>query len=193
MGTIWIHDPNTNEPQEVGKEIDLPVAVKSLPIITNPLWAIASIIRPDNITQYAVREMFNSDVGGPIIFDGMGDFGTITGALLASNEAPAVKAQSELWLFRQPPTMAADNAVIAFTDADFENWVATIQFGVTYTALVGLASGNCGYFGEFQEGRPIDYTCAVPGRLWGASVVANTYTPVSREKWTFILRGSKDS
>jgi hypothetical protein len=161
----------------------------------HPFWVTASMTRPADTTQYGAREVFSDNAGGLFVFKDIarmaGYGGQITGAILADSTSETVKPQVELWLFRKPPALVADNAAIAFTDADVLECIGIIQFGVEKAAYIGTASSNCLLMGEFLQGLPIDFVC-IGTDLFGKAIVANTYTPVSVETWQFGLRGNRD-
>lgn len=141
----------------------------------------ASVTRPNNATQYTAGEVIGAATG-----DAMEFFselhGIVRSAVLIDSAAEATKPDIDLLLFDAEPTVAADNAAFAVTDAQMERCIGAIQFaGANFRAG---SSGNgvivATAFGE------LPYSC-LARKLYGVLVARNTYTPIANEKFTVRL------
>lgn len=141
----------------------------------------ASVTRPDNTTQYAAADVIGAATGDAMEFHSEMS-GVVKSAVLIDSAAEATKPDVDLMLFDTEPTVAADNAAFAVTDAQMERCVGVIQFagsnfriGATGNGVIVATSfGELPYF-------------AVARKLYGVLVARNTYTPIALEKFTVRL------
>ena len=166
-------------------------------------WIAQSITRPANTTAYAAGDAA-SDTSGDAHYTfptpsraqsgGVG-VGTacIEEATLLDSANQATLPDLELWLFRVDPAVVADNAAIAFTDAELAELVGVIDFPQSLFK-VGLATSGAG-------GNAVCHITALginfipkagANNLYGQLVVRNAYTPVSGEVFTVTLKISQD-
>lgn len=137
-----------------------------------------SVTRPANTTQYTAGDV----MGGLFTFSvAAGSSAFVRGAVFIDSAAEATKPEFDLFLFSAEPTVAADNAAFAPTDAEMLKCVE---------ALVFLASNfkTAGANGVItRTGLDIPYTHVTDRNLYGVMVARNTYTPVSSEVFTLTL------
>lgn len=142
--------------------------------------AEANVTRPADTTQYAAGDVVGPTVGNAIEF-GLGNNakGIVRSAVLIDSASEATKPDIDLFLFDTEPTVAADNAAFAPTDAQMERCVGVIAFAGT-NFRGGSNSNGVIIATAFGE---LPYQ-ANDLKLYGVLVARNTYTPVSAEKFT---------
>lgn len=155
---------------------------------------IAALTRPANTTTYAAGDVISDATADAYLtFDDCANkgpsllTGVISGAKAWSSASVATKPDIELWLFRSAIAARADNAAIAFTDAEMLDCLGVIQFPLA-DWFVGLATagagGNCI---NQQNNVGIPYQLAGAAHIYAQPVVRNAYIPISGEIFTFEL------
>lgn len=143
------------------------------------------ITRPANTTQYAVNDALadGTPTAGGFTFTSAarvsGGSGIITDAIIVTDADAATLLQGEIMLFNQSVTAIADNAAFAITDAEAKTLIGKIPF-----TLEDI--GNSGWY--HAQNLNIGFTCVGTANLRFLVRVKNTYTPVSGEVLTFILK-----
>lgn len=133
----------------------------------------ASLTRPNDATQYAIGDV----IGGLLTFVSNCPAAAIRSAVMTDSTAEVTKPAANLFLFSNPPTVAADNAAFAPTDAEVAEC-----FGVlTFNAADFHTLGANGITHINPLTNPALVVCA-PGKFYGVLVAGNTYTPVALEK-----------
>lgn len=155
--------------------------------------SVASFTRPSNTTAYAAGDVVSTTAGAIMTFADVAKdaSGAIQSAMLLSSANVSTKLDAELWLFSVAPAAVADNAVIAFTDAELAYLVDVISFP-TSEWKVGIAtSGADGNAVNVQRGLGIPVYTRVQNvpvnDLYGVLVARNAYVPVSAEVFTVTL------
>lgn len=139
--------------------------------------SVKSVTRPANTTQYAAGEV----MGGQLTFSIAGENGCVRSVIFCDSAAEATKPEFDLFLFTAAPTVAADNAAFAPTDAQMQDCIGVISF---LAADFKTGSGNgvtC------MTGLDILYSSVINRVLYGVPVTRNTYTPISAEVFTLAL------
>lgn len=136
-----------------------------------------SATRPANTTQYAAGDV----MGELFTFSIAGENGCVRSAVFNDSAAQSTKPEFDLMLFTAAPTVAADNAAFAPTDAQMQDRIGTISF---LAADFKTGSGNGG---TDMTGRDILYSSVVNRVLYSVMVARNTYPPVSAEVFTITL------
>lgn len=143
------------------------------------------ITRPANTTQYSVNEALadTTPTAGGFTFTNAarvsGGSGIITDAIILTDADAATLLQGEIMLFNQAVTAIADNAAFAITDAEAKTLIGKIPF-----TLEDI--GNSGWY--HAQNLSIGFTCVGTADLRFLVRVKNTYTPVSGEVLTFIIK-----
>ncbi len=160
--------------------------------------SVASFTRPSNTTAYTAGDVVSTTAGAIMTFADAAKtaVGAIQSAVLLSSANVSTKLDAELWLFSVAPAATAraataDNAVIAFTDAELAYLVDVISFP-TSEWKVGIAtSGADGNAANVQRGLGIPVYTRVQNTpvndLYGVLVARNAYVPVSAEVFTVTL------
>lgn len=138
----------------------------------------AKITRPDNTTQYSIGDV----IGGLLTFNSDMPTSRTESAVLTDSAAPATKIAADLFLFSRPPTVAADNAAFAPTDAEVAECFAVLPFAAADFHTLGTA----GITHINPLLHPIEYV-SVPAKFYGVLVATNTYTPVALEEFNIKL------
>lgn len=142
----------------------------------------ASVTRPANTTTYTAGDV----VGDPAAGAGEAleffsdQSGIVRNALLVDSAAETTKPDIDLLLFDAKPTIAADNAAFAVTDAQMERLVGVVSFAGS--SFKTGASGN----GAIQV-TGLDIAYSANKKLYGVLVARNAYIPISAEKFTVRL------
>jgi len=144
----------------------------------------ASVTRPADTTQYADGDV----VGELLTFEPLPRYhdqgARIEGAACISSANQATKPDLELYLFTEAPTVAADNAAFAPTDAELEKLVGIVEFGSDQFKAVNAGAGAAGNAAASVGAGVI---LAAQPALYGVLVARNAYTPVSEEQFTVAL------
>lgn len=155
-----------------------------------PFGLNASITRPANATQYALKDVVNGSAAAPlelpfsITHHKIGFW--IMNPTLISNNAAAVSGSFKLLLFRRPPNTPVDNAVFAPASGDIPSLLGMIIFD----NAIKISNGTLYFPGSFS---PIWGTLASGyDRIFGVLLDDSTYTPVSGETFTVNLAGQWD-
>ena len=136
-----------------------------------------SATRPANTTQYATGEV----MGELFTFSIAGENGCVRSVIFCDSAAQATKPEFDLFLFTAAPTVAADNAAFAPTDAQMQDCIGVISF---LAADFKTGSGN-GIIEQSEKDKL--YSSVVNRVLYGVMVARNTYTPISAEVFTLAL------
>ena len=153
----------------------------------------ATFTRPADTTTYAAGDVVSTTGGAIMEFVGAArdGVGAIQSAILLDSANVSTHLDAELWLFSSAPAVTADNAAIAFTDAELANLVGVVNFGLS-SWKVGLAtSGVGGNAVNCQTGIGLPFSkiigSAPTNSLYGVLVARNAYVPVSAEIFTVML------
>lgn len=140
----------------------------------------ASVTRPADTTTYAAGDV----IGGLLTFGPGQSNGVVETATLVDSAAEVTKPECDLFLFSAPPTVAADNAAFAPTDAQ----MLADCFGVlTFLAAnFHTASANGITHCLLQQSPIIDFV-APSGIFYGVLVARNAYVPISAEIFSVKL------
>ena len=145
----------------------------------------ASFTRPSNTTAYTAGDVVSVTAGAAMEFTSGGE-GLVRAAVLIDSAAESTKPEFDLFLFTVKPTIAADNAAFAPTDAEMLNCVGVIVF---LAADFKTGSGNGITQADVSD---MGYT-APDGILYGVLVARNAYVPVSAEVFAVRLSIIQDS
>ncbi len=148
----------------------------------------ASFTRPSNTTTYTAGDVM-SDSTAVMTFAGAlrESMGAIQHATLIDSANQTLLLDAELWLFDTAPAVTADNAAIAFTDAELARLIGVIDFAVA-DGKVGLAtSGAGGNAINIQPSLGIPVFGLLSNDIFGVLIARNAYVPVSAEIFTVIL------
>lgn len=142
----------------------------------------ATITRPADTTTYSIGDVVGA---AAITFtptgNGIGVGGEIKAAACISSANATTKPDLQLWLFSSPvPSVTADNAAFAPTDAEMVNFIGRIDFPVASFKAANAGSAAAGNAACVSSG----FVLPVPGFLYGVMVVQNAYVPVSAEVFT---------
>lgn len=134
--------------------------------------------RPANTTAYTAGDV----IGEVMLFGTDALFGKIDSAILIDSVvAGGLKPECDLLLYSAAPTVAADNAAFAPTDAQAANLVAVIPF-LAANFLAATANGCT--VSAISAGIPF----VAPNRvLYGVLVARNAYTPTASEVFTLAV------
>ena len=115
--------------------------------------------------------------------------GTIIGAILHSSQNnTTLKLAAELWLFRTPIGLVADNAAFAPTDAEMKTCVGVIDFAAASWRAGSATSGAAG--NALVQANQGDMPFTDDGEsqtLYGQLVAKNAYAKVDSEIYTIDL------
>ena len=141
-----------------------------------------SVTRPNDTTQYGAGDVVSGTVSAVLNFGTDAAFGEIKSAILIDSVvAGGTKPEMDLLLYSSSPTIAADNAAFAPTDAQAATLVAVIPF----LAANFVAATSNGHIVSASVG---DIPFVAPDRiLYGVLVARNTYTPTALEVFTVAL------
>lgn len=145
------------------------------------------VTRPADTTQYAVNDALSNSTSAPtsggFTFTSAaavsGGAGIITDAIIATAADQGTLLQGEIWLFDRATTNINDNAAFAVSDAEIKTCVGKIPFSLE-------DAGNNGFF--HAQNLNIGFVCNGSADLRFLIRVKNTYTPVSAEVFTFVLK-----
>lgn len=145
--------------------------------------ATATLTRPNNATQLAVKEAIGSQV---LVFQGIaakpGDSKILSSAILIDMALQPTKLSVDLLLFAKPLTvLPVDNALYTPSVADMTNLIARIKFDLSVAEEVGNA------YSLYEV--PVNQTVTLASdevAAYGVLVARNTYTPVANE--TLIVK-----
>lgn len=160
----------------------------------------ASLTRPSNADAYAAGDVIAAvTTDDHFTFSGMGRdgkdlrSGSIDAAVLISSANQTTKLDGELWIFDTDIAEVGDNAAFAPTDAELDNLIGVIDFGVDDWKEGDATSGADGNAVNAKTGIQLPFKAKDKNReLFGVLVARNAYTPVSAEEFTVILTISKD-
>ncbi len=148
--------------------------------------ATTTLTRPDNATQYTAGDV----VVGLLTFasvgraNGAGAY--ILNARVAESVAPASTGSFKLWLFNAAPTVAADNAVFAPTDAQMLTCLGMIQVDGAYKLSLNTLYAPSTF-------SPLYVKCAAGvTTIYGVLTDANGYTPTALETLDVFIDGVQD-
>ena len=146
-----------------------------------------SITRPNDTTAYTAADAWSDSTSAPT----SGGFtfsaaarvsagsGTITDAVITSDNDPATPLQGEIWLFDTAVTNINDNAAFAVTDAEIKTYVGKIAF-----TLADAGNNDAAHV----TGLNIGYTCVGSNNLRFLVKVLNAYTPAAQEVLTVRIK-----
>ncbi len=112
----------------------------------------------------------------------------LTGVQIVDSAYVATTLSCELWLFKTVPTQVADNAAIAFSDADLQsgNLLGIVPVSTAYVGLATSgAGGNC-VLRSAQVAIPLECAAGTT-TVYGVLVARNAYVPVDSEKFDVTL------
>ena len=182
MTTLWIHDPITNEPMEVGKDVALPVSIIDTPYL--PPMAGQTITRMVKVpgigtaAAYQAADAFGTLITFPDVFRTEKMSGEIRSVFFVDLDDEGIA--KSMPLFTRPITVTADNGAMALDDADgmfccgavaITAFVDCGGFQVGYANNVGLRIKGEGVnlYSQLQTGGAD--TIAVGKEPWIAIVV----------------------
>ena len=146
----------------------------------------AKITRPANVTQYAAGDVVGGAALEFAVAKANGGGGWINNAAFVSDNAPAATGQFFAWIFSAAPTVAADNAAFAPTDAELRTLVAFL----TLDAAKKTAN-NTAY--QQSDPRATYFVCgAATQSLWAVITDGNAYTPANGEVLDLTLFGTQE-
>lgn len=148
-----------------------------------------SITRPANVTAYTAGDVVSDATGDAhFTFDApvLGEefSGIIRSARCNSDDAVAPPPDLELFLFHTDVVAVADNAAVAFTDAEMLTLIGIIDFP-TGNFKVGKA-GAGGAQACYAHNLGIHFK-SLTSKIYGQLVIRNAYVPVSGEVITVEL------
>ncbi len=148
--------------------------------------ATTTLTRPDNATQYTAGDV----VVGLLTFasvgraNGAGAY--VLNARVAESVAPAATGSFKLWLFNAAPTVAADNAVFAPTDAQMLTCLGMIQLDGAHKLSVNTLYIPSSF-------TPLYVKCAAGvTTIYGVLTDAIGYTPTALETLDVFIDGVQD-
>lgn len=142
--------------------------------------SVASVTRSDDTTQYAVGDVIGAS--GLMTIGVDSNDGEIRSAILIDSVvAGGTKLASDLLIYSSAPTVAADNAAFAPTDAQQLNLVAVVPFA---TADFKAAATNGHTVAALTY--PIPYETQ-GNTLYGVLIARSTYSPSALETFTVKL------
>lgn len=138
-----------------------------------------TIVRPANVTAYALGQVIASGTSSNLVFPASvgGRGGYITRVLLTTNR-PAHTEALRLHLFNNPPASVADQAVLnlaAITESTYEGFVDFTSFVSTGTSYV-VSEGSL-------ASRPLQFNTGVNNELIGVIETRAAFTPVSAQSF----------
>ena len=167
-----------------GIEIDV-AAIE--PVITNQAFTgTAKITRPANVTQYAIGDVVG---GASLEFDvarANGGGGWINNAAFASDSVVVATGLFIAWIFTAAPTVAADNAAFAPSDAELRTWIGSLVLD-----RARVTANNSSY--EQSDPRATYFVCAAADTsLYVVITAGSTYTPANGEVLDLTLFGTME-
>jgi len=149
----------------------------------------AQITRPANTTQYSAGDVVTGTVSAALEFDVArenGGGGWINNVILVSDNAPAATGQFHIWIFTEAPTVAADNAAFAATDAELRTLVAILTLDMAEQTANGTAY-------QQSDPRATYFVCAAAdSSLYVIITDGNAYTPANGEVFDLTLFGTQE-
>ncbi len=120
MSKIFINDPDTNELQEVGKDVALPVALKDTPwlpsISGDTITRVVKVPGIGTAAAYQAADAFGTLITFRDVFRAEKLSGEIVAVFFIDVDDEGVA--KSMPLFVRPITVTADNAAMALTDPD---------------------------------------------------------------------------
>jgi hypothetical protein len=106
----------------------------------------------------------------------------VRGAVFVDSADQATKPDIDLFLFAETaPTLAADNAAFAPTDAEMLNCIGVISFAGANFKAGDITAGANGNGVIPVQGQDIPFSAPVNKVIYGVLVARNAYTPVANE------------
>ena len=141
--------------------------------------------RPANVTQYTAEDV----VGELLEFDVAkvdGGGGWINNAMFVSDNPAAATGQFHAWIFTEAPTVAADNAAFAATDAELRTLVAILTLDMAEQTANGTAY-------QQSDPRATYFVCdPADSSLYVVIIDGNAYTPANGEVFDLTLFGTQE-
>ena len=151
----------------------------------------ASVVRPNDTTQYTIGDVISDAAGTLLRFGTDGYCSDLHSAILIDSSAETTKLNADLFLFDTAPVVVGDNSPAAFTDAEMKTLLCVIPFYGTNFKLGGVTlNGMIPWVGNsLIAGVSLDRAtiCTHGGIVYGVLVARNTYTPVANEEFTVRL------
>lgn len=153
----------------------------------------ASVVRPANTTAYATGQVIgtataaNNALAFQLPSESLG-MGRIHGAALIDSANVATKPDIDVFLFEDvAPTLAADGAAFAPTDAEMKNCIGCISLAGS-GAKAGDSTASTGNTVNNPSGvLDLAFAAPVNKAIFAVLVVRNAYVPLSGEEFTLKL------